>query len=84
MSTPPVTIYSLTTCGWSPRPRRTSASAASRLFVIEFDTAGTDLQRKIADEMRGTGRAVFPSCASAARWSRATILPASTGSCARN
>ncbi len=60
MTTPPVTIYSLTTCGWSAKAKAYFRQRGVNAFVIEYDTAGPDLQRKIADEMRREGASGFP------------------------
>ncbi len=58
--TPPVTIYSLTTCGWSRKAKEYFKQRGIKAFVIEYDTAGTDLQQKIAAEMRREGAEGFP------------------------
>jgi arsenate reductase-like glutaredoxin family protein len=47
MSKPPVTIYSLTTCGWSRKTKEYFKQRGIKAFVIEYDTAGPELQRKI-------------------------------------
>ena len=58
--TPPVTIYSLTTCGWSAKAKAYFRQRGVNAFVIEYDTAGPDLQRKISAEMRQNGASGFP------------------------
>jgi glutaredoxin len=58
--TPPVTIYSLTTCGWSRKTKEYFKQRGIQAFVIEYDTAGPELQRKIAAEMRKEGADGFP------------------------
>jgi len=58
--TPPVTIYSLTTCGWSRKAKEFFKQRGIKAFVIEYDTAGPDLQRKISEEMRREGADGFP------------------------
>jgi glutaredoxin len=61
MSThPPVTIYSLTTCGWSRKAKDFFRQRGIDAFVIEYDTAGPDLQRKISVEMKAEGADGFP------------------------
>jgi len=57
---PPVTIYSLTTCGWSRKTKDFFRQRGIDAFVIEYDTVGFDLQRKIAAEMRAEGAEGFP------------------------
>ena len=58
--TPPVTIYSLTTCGWSRKAKEHFKQRGIKAFVIEYDTAGPDLQRKIDAEMRKEKADGFP------------------------
>jgi glutaredoxin len=61
MSThPPVTIYSQTTCGWSSKAKDFFRRRGIDAFVIEYDTAGPDLQRKIGAEMTAAGADGFP------------------------
>lgn len=60
MTHPPVTIYSLTTCGWSRKAKEFFSSRGIDAFVIEYDTAGADLRRKIDDEMGRAGARGFP------------------------
>ena len=60
MAAPPVTIYSLTTCGWSAKTKAYFRQKGVDAFVIEYDTAGPDLQRKIAAEMRENEASGFP------------------------
>ena len=60
MSTPPVTIYSLTTCGWSRKAKEYFKQRGIKAFVIEYDTAGPELQQKISAEMRKEGADGFP------------------------
>lgn len=60
MSTPPVTIYSLTTCGWCLKTKRFFEQRGVKAFVIEYDQVGPDLQRKISEEMRRDGAGGFP------------------------
>jgi glutaredoxin len=57
---PPVTIYSLTTCGWSRKAKDFFGQRGIDAFVIEYDTAGSDLQRKISAEMKAEGASGFP------------------------
>jgi glutaredoxin len=57
---PPVTIYSLTTCGWSKKTKAFFKQHRVDAFVIEYDMAGPDLQRKISEEMRRNGADGFP------------------------
>ena len=57
---PPVTIYSLTTCGWSKKTKAYFKQHGVDAFVIEYDMAGPDLQRKISDEMRRHAADGFP------------------------
>lgn len=59
-TTPTVTIYSLTTCGWSAKAKAFFRGRGISPFVIEFDMAGPDLQAKISAEMRGHGAQGFP------------------------
>ena len=58
--TPPVTIYSLTTCGWSRKAKEYFKQRGIKAFVIEYDTAGPDLQQKISAEMRKERADGFP------------------------
>ena len=58
--TPPVTIYSLTTCGWSAKAKSYFRDRGVQAFVIEYDTVGPELQRKISEEMRKEGASGFP------------------------
>ena len=58
--TPPVTIYSLTTCGWSRKAKDYFRQRGVKAAVIEYDTAGPDLQQKIGAEMRAEGADGFP------------------------
>jgi glutaredoxin len=57
---PPVTIYSLTTCGWSRKAKEYFKQRGIKAFVIEYDTAGPDLRQKISAEMRKEGADGFP------------------------
>jgi len=57
---PPVTIYSLTTCGWSRKAKDFFRRRGVDAFVIEYDMAGPDLQRKISAEMKAEGADGFP------------------------
>jgi len=57
---PPVTVYSLTTCGWSRRAKDHFKQRGIKAFVIEYDTAGPDLQRRISAEMEAAGADGFP------------------------
>jgi len=59
-TTPPVTIYSLTTCGWSRKAKEFFKQRGVKAFVIEYDTAGPALQQKISAEMRKEGAEGFP------------------------
>jgi arsenate reductase-like glutaredoxin family protein len=60
MKAPPVTIYSLTTCGWSRKAKAFFKERGIGAFVIEYDTVGPALQGKIAAEMRAEGADGFP------------------------
>ncbi len=57
---PPVTIYSLTTCGWSRRAKDFFRERGVEALVVDYDTAGPAVQQKIAAEMRGEGADGFP------------------------
>jgi len=59
-TTPTVTIYSLTTCGWSAKAKAFFRSRGISPFVIEYDMAGPDLQARIAAEMQSQGARGFP------------------------
>jgi glutaredoxin len=59
-TSPPVTIYSLTTCGWSRKAKEYFKQRGIKAFVIEYDTAGPDLKQKITAEMRRAGADGFP------------------------
>jgi len=58
--TPPVTIYSLTTCGWSRKAKEYFKQRGIKAFVIEYDTVAPALQQKINAEMRKEGADGFP------------------------
>jgi glutaredoxin len=58
--TPPVTIYSLTTCGWSRKAKEYFKKRGIKAFVIEYDTVAPALQQKISAEMRKEGADGFP------------------------
>jgi glutaredoxin len=60
MTAPTVTIYSLTTCGWSAKAKAFFRERGIDAYVIEYDMVGADLQRKIAAEMREHGADGFP------------------------
>jgi glutaredoxin len=60
MAVPTVIIYSLTTCGWSAKAKAFFRERGVSPYVIEYDMAGADLQRKIAAEMRQHGAQGFP------------------------
>jgi glutaredoxin len=57
---PPVTIYSLTTCGWSKKAKAYFKQRRVEAYVIEYDMAGPELQKKISAEMRRYGADGFP------------------------
>jgi glutaredoxin len=57
---PPVTIYSLTTCGWSKKAKAYFKQRRVEAYVIEYDMAGPELQKKISAEMRLYGADGFP------------------------
>jgi len=59
-ATPPVTIYSLTTCGWSRKAKAYFQERSIPFYAIEYDMAGPDLQHKISAEMREHGAEGFP------------------------
>ena len=54
-ATPAVTIYSLTTCGWSRKAKAYFKERGVDFYAIEYDMAGPDLQHKISAEMRQNG-----------------------------
>jgi glutaredoxin len=58
--TPPVTIYSLTTCGWSRKAKEYFKQRGIKAFVIEYDTVTPQLKEKISAEMRKEGADGFP------------------------
>ena len=60
MTAPPVTIYSLSTCGWSRKARAYFKKRGVDFYAIEYDMAGPDLQQKISAEMRQNGADGFP------------------------
>ncbi len=60
MTTPPVTIYSLTTCGWSRKTKAYFQQRGVKFYAIEYDMAGPDLRAKISAEMREHGADGFP------------------------
>ena len=57
---PPVTIYSLTTCGWSKKAKAFFKQRRVEANVIEYDMASPELQKKISEEMRRHGADGFP------------------------
>ena len=57
---PPVTIYSLTTCGWSKKAKTYFKQHRVEAYIIEYDMAGPELQQKISAEMRQNGAEGFP------------------------
>ena len=59
-ATPIVTIYSLTTCGWSAKAKAFFRARGISPFVIEYDMAGPELQAKISAEMAQHGANGFP------------------------
>jgi glutaredoxin len=60
VAVPIVTIYSLTTCGWCAKAKAFFRARGVVPYVIEYDMAGADLQRKISAEMRQHGAQGFP------------------------
>lgn len=60
MSAPIVTIYSLTTCGWCRQTKEFFRQRGVSPFVVEYDMAGPELQRKISAEMQQHGAGGFP------------------------
>jgi glutaredoxin len=60
MAATTVIIYSLTTCGWSAKAKAFFRDRGLSPYVIEYDMAGADLQRKLAAEMREHGAEGFP------------------------
>ena len=60
MTAPPVTIYSLSTCGWSRKAKAYFKQRGVDFHAIEYDMAGPDLQHKISAEMRQNGADGFP------------------------
>ena len=59
-ATPTVTIYSLTTCGWSAKAKAFFRARGISPLIVEYDMAGPDLQAKISAEMRQHGAEGFP------------------------
>ena len=60
MRAPPVTIYSLTTCGWSRKAKAYFKERGVDFHAIEYDMAGPELQQKISAEMSKEGADGFP------------------------
>ena len=60
MAATTVIIYSLTTCGWSAKAKAFFRDRGLSPYVIEYDMADADLQRKLAAEMREHGAEGFP------------------------
>jgi glutaredoxin len=60
MSTPPVTIYSLTTCGWSTKTKKFFKDRGVDAFVFEYDRQPREVRRKIDEEMKRYGASGFP------------------------
>jgi glutaredoxin len=60
MSAPSVTIYSLSTCGWSRKAKAFFKERGIDFYAIEYDMAGPELQQKISAEMRQNGADGFP------------------------
>ncbi len=60
MSTPPVMIVSLTTCGYCVQAKAFFKERGIEPTVIEFDRVGLDLKRRIAADMRANHIDGFP------------------------
>lgn len=60
MSPPPVTIYSLTTCGWSAKTKAFFGQRGIHAFVFEYDQTTPEIRRRIDEEMRRHGASGFP------------------------
>jgi glutaredoxin len=60
MTTLPVTIYSLTTCGWSRKAKAFFAERGIDPYTIEYDLAGPALRAKIDQEMHDADARGFP------------------------
>jgi glutaredoxin len=60
MAHPPVTIYSLTTCGWSSKTKKFFADKGVDAFIFEYDRQPREVRRKIDDEMKRYGASGFP------------------------
>jgi len=60
VGSPVVTIYSLTTCGWSAKAKAYFRQRGLSPFVVEYDMAGPELQARIGAEMRAAGAQGFP------------------------
>ena len=60
MTTPPVLIVSLTTCGHCTQAKAFFRQRGVQPTVIEFDTVGNDLKRRIAADMRAHKIQGFP------------------------
>jgi glutaredoxin len=60
MATPPVTIYSLSTCGWSTKAKAFFRQRNVNAFVFDYDKVGPELQHKIDEEMRQHQATGFP------------------------
>jgi glutaredoxin len=60
MANPPVTIYSLTTCGWSAKTKKYFKDKGVEAFVFEYDQQDRELRRKIDEEMKSHGASGFP------------------------
>jgi len=60
MRSPPVTIYSLSTCGWSRKAKAYFKERGVDFHAIEYDMVGPELQQKISAEMRRNGAEGFP------------------------
>ena len=60
MATPPVLIVSLSTCGYCAKAKEFFRRRGVQATVIEFDTAGNDLKRRIAADMRAHKVQGFP------------------------
>ena len=60
MATPPVTIYSLSTCGCSAKAKAFFRQRDVNPFVFDYDKVGPELQHKIDEEMHAHGATGFP------------------------
>lgn len=60
MTTPPVLLISLSTCGYCEQAKAYFRTRGIVPTIIEFDSVGVDLRRQIAADMRAAGAQGFP------------------------